>query len=104
MCIRDRVIKTVEEVAERQNMKSLKVTGRNKTLILPANWIAGVDYELDNNDADEDDGDHNDWVDNVTEDNNNEDNELPKEETEPVTNEEIRQLREEEAQRALNKT
>ena len=79
-------------------MKSLKVTGRNKTLILPADWIAGVDYEPDNNDADENDGDHNDWVDNITDNENAEDNELPKEETEPITDKEIRQLREDEAQ------
>ena len=60
--ITERVIKTVEEVAERQKMKSLKVTGRNKTLILPAEWIAGVDHNLQNEDPEEDDGDHNDWV------------------------------------------
>ena len=40
-------------------MKPLKVTGRNKTLILLADWIAGVDYELDNTDSEENDGDHN---------------------------------------------
>ena len=65
--ITDWAIKTVKEVAERQKMKSLKVTGRKKTLILPADWIAGVDHGLDNNDEEEKDGDHNDWVDNVTE-------------------------------------
>ena len=61
--ITDRVIKIVEEVAQRQKMKSLKITGRNRTQILPAEWIAGVDHDIDNDDPDENDGDHNKWVD-----------------------------------------
>ena len=43
--ITDLVIKTVEEMAEAQGIKSLKLTGRNKRLLHPADWIAGVDYE-----------------------------------------------------------
>ena len=50
MCIRDRpvtehVIKSVENLAEEQDIKSLKVTGKNKIPLLLADCIAGVDYE-----------------------------------------------------------
>ena len=85
-------------------MKSLKVTGRNKTLILPAEWIAGVDHNLQNEDPEENDGDHNDWVEEVDGDKNEGDDKLPEEENEPVTDKELRQLREDEAQRAMDET
>jgi hypothetical protein len=46
----------VEEMAESQGIKSLKITGRNKQPIHPADWIAGVDYTAeDNNDPDDND-------------------------------------------------
>ena len=82
-------------------MKSLKITGRNKTKILPTKWIAGVDHNIDNNNPDENNGNHNEWVDQANE-NQTEDKELPEEETDPVTNDEIRQLWEDEAQQALD--
>ena len=85
-------------------MKSLKVTGRNKTLILPAKWIEGMDHELDNADSDETDGDYNEWVDEINEENNDEDDGHSENENKPVTDEEVRQLREDEAQRAMNET
>ena len=47
------VIKAVEEMAERQGMKGLKIRTRHETRIHPADWIAGVDYE-DNDEDDED--------------------------------------------------
>ena len=87
----------MKEVAERQKMKSLKVMGRNKTRILPANWTARVDHELDNENPEENDADHNDWVEDANND-SVEDEELSETETEPVTDDKIRQLREDEAQ------
>ena len=39
------VIKAVENLAEKQGMKSLKLTRKNDVLFHPADWIAGVDYE-----------------------------------------------------------
>ena len=71
----------MEEVAERQKLKSLKVTGRNNTRILPADWIAGVDYENSKADDPEDE-DFNEWAANTEVERENED--LP-DETEPVT-------------------
>jgi hypothetical protein len=41
----DLVIRAVETMATEQGIKTLKLTGRNKTHLFPANWIAGVDYE-----------------------------------------------------------
>jgi hypothetical protein len=55
--ITDLVIKTVEEMAEAQGIKSLKLTGRNKRLLHPADWIAGVDYENQNNEEEEEEVD-----------------------------------------------
>ena len=39
------VIRAVEELAYRQGIKSLKVTGKNKVPLLPADWVAGVDHD-----------------------------------------------------------
>ncbi len=41
------VIKAVEQMAAEQKMTGLKITGRNNVPILPADWIAGVDYDED---------------------------------------------------------
>ena len=95
------MIKIVEEVAQRQKMKSLKITGRNRTHILPAKWIAGVDHDIDNNNPDKNNGDHNKWVDQA-DTNEAEDEDLPEAETNPVTDDEIRQLWEDEAQQTLD--
>lgn len=54
--ITEHVIRIVEEMAESQGIKSLKITGRNKQPIHPADWIAGVDYTAENNN-DHDDND-----------------------------------------------
>ena len=78
-------------------VKSLKITGHNKTQILPTKWIAGVDHNIKNNNSDENDGDHNKWVDQADK-SQTEDEELPEAETNPVTDNEIRQLWEDEAQ------
>ena len=46
--ISELIIKAVEDMAESQNMKSLKLTTRIKTPLLPNDWTAGVDYENNN--------------------------------------------------------
>ena len=67
--ITDLVIKAVETMAEEQGIKTLKITGRNKIPLFPADWIAGVDYEGDqnenteNNDDEDDDYQQNDEYD-----------------------------------------
>ena len=38
------VINAVEAMAEKQKMTKVKITGKNKEPLYPANWIAGVDY------------------------------------------------------------
>ena len=43
----DFVIKAVEKMAADQGIKGLEILGRNKLPLLPANWIAGVDYDDD---------------------------------------------------------
>ena len=45
------VINAVETMAENQGIKSLKMGNRNKNNIYPADWIAGVEYEHQNDDA-----------------------------------------------------
>jgi hypothetical protein len=52
----DLVIHAVEAMADRQGIKTLKITGHNKIPIYPANWIAGVEYDADN----DNDNEHND--------------------------------------------
>ena len=52
------VIKAVEQMAEAQGVKSMKILGQNKVRILPANWVAGVDYNSDINDEEEYDSDY----------------------------------------------
>jgi hypothetical protein len=64
--ITEHVIRIVEEMAEKQAIKSLKITGWNKQPIHPADWIAGVDYTAENN--------------NEPGDNDNDDAEFPKDE------------------------
>ena len=55
--ITDSVIRIVKEMAEQQGIKSLKLTGRNKQPIHPADWIAGVDYNAENNNEVDDNDD-----------------------------------------------
>ena len=67
--VTDLVIKAVETMAEEQGIKTLKITRRNKVPLFPADWIAGVDYEGDqnenteNNDDEDDDYQENDEYD-----------------------------------------
>ena len=70
--VTDMVIKAVETMAEEQGIKSLKLCGRNKIPLHPADWIAGVDYEDPNQNEIEDDEEYND----VLEDNYEYDEEL----------------------------
>ena len=34
-------------MAEKEGIKTLKITGKNKQPILPVDWLAGVDYNFD---------------------------------------------------------
>jgi len=53
--ITDLVIQAVEDMATKQNIKSMKLTGRNKSNILPTDWIVGVEYDPQDETEDEDD-------------------------------------------------
>ena len=57
------VINAVEEMARKQKMKSFKITGKNKQPLHPADWIAGVDYENENDYVSDDDEDFEDEFD-----------------------------------------
>jgi hypothetical protein len=59
--VTDLVIQAIEAMAAEQNVLTLKLTGRNKVSLHPADWIAGVDYEnaTDNENANVND-EHND--------------------------------------------
>ena len=46
----DLVIQTVEDMAADQGITGLKLTGRNKVSLFPADWIEGVEYEGPNDD------------------------------------------------------
>ena len=49
------VITAVEKMAEAQGVKSMKIVRRNNIRILPADWVAGVDYDNEIiNDANDD--------------------------------------------------
>jgi hypothetical protein len=62
------IIQAVEAMAEEQGIKTLKLQNRRKTIFYPADWIAGVDYEdEDNNNEDKD-------TNNEDDDDNNDDN------------------------------
>ena len=45
------VIKAVEQMAERQGIETLKLTGRHGTRLVPTTWTPGVDVNDDGNDA-----------------------------------------------------
>ena len=49
------VIWAVEELAYCQGIKSLKVTGKNKVPLLPADWVAGVDHDKEIENGDDED-------------------------------------------------
>ena len=53
--VTDLVINAVETMAENQGIKSLKMSNRNKNNIYPADWIAGVDYEHQNDEQEDSD-------------------------------------------------
>ena len=54
----DLVIQTVEQMAADQGITSLKLTGRNKVPIYPADWIAGVEYDENDEEIEIDDVDY----------------------------------------------
>ena len=47
MPITPQVIQQVENLAERQKIKSFKIKNRRGVLIYDSDWLAGVDYEDD---------------------------------------------------------
>jgi hypothetical protein len=49
----DLVIAAVEAMADEQGIKTLKLQGRNKVRLYPADWIEGVEYEENENENDE---------------------------------------------------
>ena len=84
--VTDLVIKAVERMAEKQGFKTLKFTGRHKNRILPADWIAGVDYQDDQNIEEDEDEDYN------YDENELEDDEYDEEDYDGLTQEEINDL------------
>ena len=54
------IIETVENMAKEQGIKSLKIQGRNKQPLLPVDWIAGMDYDFENDDESDDDSEQSD--------------------------------------------
>ena len=74
------VIKAVEDMAEKQGIKTLKIKGKNKQPILPVNWIAGVEYDfdkLDDNDAGDADNENYDPNEEDDGDDDNDDDAVP---------------------------
>jgi hypothetical protein len=61
------VIKAVEKIAYKQGFKSLKSKNRNGVIYHDSNWIAGVDYD-DDEDIESDNEQYYDNKDNETED------------------------------------
>jgi hypothetical protein len=57
----DLVIRAIETMAEEQGIKTLKLTERNKTQLYPADWIAGVEYEDENENNIEDEENDDDY-------------------------------------------
>ena len=55
--VTDFVINAVESMAEEQKITSLKIQGRNKQPLFPADWLAGVDFEQHPNQNNDDDQD-----------------------------------------------
>jgi hypothetical protein len=53
--ITDLVIRAVESMASEQGITTLKLTGQNKVPIYPADWIAGVEYEDDEDELNDND-------------------------------------------------
>ena len=49
----DQVIKCVEALAHKQGIKELKIQNRDKSIFYPSDWLAGVDYEPENDDSDD---------------------------------------------------
>ena len=43
--VTDLIIQRIEELAAKDGIRSLKLTNRNKTIVYPSDWIAGVDYQ-----------------------------------------------------------
>ncbi len=73
------VIKAVEQMAEQQGFKSLKFKNHHGVVFFDTDWIAGVDYDDNDNDYDDyDDQDDDDYNDNDDDDNNNDDEEYNK--------------------------
>ena len=71
------VLRTVHCMAKRQGMTSLKLLGRNKLALVPADWVAGVDYtedKSDSNNSDHSSSDDDDDDDSGNNNNGNNDN------------------------------
>jgi hypothetical protein len=55
------VVRAIETMAEEQGIMTLKLTGQNKTQLYPADWIAGVKYEDENENTIEDEENDDDY-------------------------------------------
>ena len=61
--ITETVIQAVESLAKSQGYKTLKLTGKNKTRLLPSDWDEDKEYILDDSyDSDDDDDDDDDEI------------------------------------------
>ena len=78
-------------MADAQGIKSLKITGRNKVRILPADWVEGVNYDDDNSDNSNDDDNEDDHDDNT-------DDKIREDQFDPIAQEEIDDLNAEDNQ------
>lgn len=58
----DLVISAVETMAEEQGITTLKLLGRNKLPIYPADWIEGVEYENYENENYENENENDDYI------------------------------------------
>jgi hypothetical protein len=94
------VIKAVEAMAEEQGIKSLKLQNRRKSEFYPADWIAGVDYEVERDDE------NNDEVQNENDDDDNDDNDddNDEEEYDRVDQQELEEILADDKQEEANPT
>jgi len=77
--VTDLVIKAVEKMADNDGIKTLKFTNKAGVELHHADWLAGVDYEQQEDDNDENDDDEDDDDENYDDDDDDEDDDYQEE-------------------------
>ena len=73
--ITQQVIDRVEQLAAKQGVKGFTIQNRDRKVFYPTDWLAGVDYDPENDDSDDEDENYKQEIDDASQ--NDDDSNVP---------------------------